>query len=488
MSYGEKIAKNAVWLIAATMLNKIIGFTAFYIIARITGPTIIGTYFYSVSVTSVFVVFSDLGMTPVLIRAIASAREDGARLMGAAFRLKIILTPLAILGALAYGVLNHVDPVTMGTIAIACLVMAADTFHLALYGSLRGRQNLRIEAVGMLVGQVMTTIAAISAALFKMGPQGLVAALLLGSLWNVLWSLVKTRKLGIRILEPRLSDYRRLAHEALPFGISGVAVKIYSYVDSLLIHIYYGATAVGVYSIAYKMTYALQFLPLTFSAALYPALSSAWSKKDHEALRRNFVGSMRFLAAAGFAFTAALSALAPRVVSIFYDPRYFGSIVPLEILPWVLLPIFMDFPIGALLNATNRAHLKTSAMVATMVLNVTLNMILVPRFGPTGAAWAGVFSFWFLFFIGIFFSYKDAGGLRAIISILARSLFAAGISWAAWRYVGGFMPFTGAFFFGGAIALIVAFALRLLTVDDIQFALRLRRRTITEDDDIHAES
>ena len=133
MSYGEKIAKNAAWLIAATMLNKVIAFGAFYIIARLTGPTITGTYFYGVSVTSVFVILSDLGMTPVIIRTIASGRDDSSRIYGAVFRLKYILAPIAIVFALAYGFLTGADFTTMLTIAIACLVMTADTFQLAMY-------------------------------------------------------------------------------------------------------------------------------------------------------------------------------------------------------------------------------------------------------------------------------------------------------------------------------------------------------------------
>lgn len=488
MSYGEKIAKNAVWLVAATMLNKVIALAAFYVIARLTGPHTTGTYFYGVSVTSVFVVLSDLGMTPVIIRAIASQREDSSKLLGAAFRLKAILAPIAILIALGYGYLNGVDRETMMTIAIACLVMTADTFHLALYGALRGKQNLRIEAVGMLVGQILTTLCAITAALLQFGAPGLAGALLVGSTWNVVWALSKTRELKISFSEPSRAHYRTLIHEAVPFGISGVAVKVYSYVDSLLIHAYHGATAVGYYAVAYKMTYALQFLPLTFTAALYPALASAWAKKEHVALRKAFVGSLRFLAAIGFVLSAGLSGLAPRLIDVLYGPKYLGSVAPFEVLPWVLLPIFMDFPIGSLLNATNRAYLKTSAMVATMVVNVILNVVLVPSMGPLGSAWAGVFSFWLLFFIGVVFSQRDAGGYWTILSILLRASLSAGISWCAWRIIGSHMPLIAAAAFGGAVALIMAFSTRLITIDDFRFVLRLKKRPAELEEDIHAES
>jgi O-antigen/teichoic acid export membrane protein len=217
MSTSKSVAKNAAWLMVATTLNKVVAFVAFMLVARFVGPHITGTFFYSVSVTSVFVVLADLGMTPVIIRAIAAAREDGESLLGAAFRLKTILAPIAIMCALGYGALNHNDAQTMATIGIACLVMTADTCHLALYGALRGRQNLRPEAIGMFVGQLLTAAASITAALLGFGPVGLAASLLLGSLWNVVWALGRARQFGIKIRRPVLSDYRHLLVEAVPF-------------------------------------------------------------------------------------------------------------------------------------------------------------------------------------------------------------------------------------------------------------------------------
>jgi O-antigen/teichoic acid export membrane protein len=475
MSSGARIAKNAAWLVVATTLNKVLAFISFIVVARLTGPSVTGTYFFGVSVTSIFVTFADLGMTSVIIRAIAGARENAERLLGAGFRAKLILAPLAIAMALGYGFLKGVDTTTLGTIAIACLVMTADTFHLLLYGVLRGKQQLQPEAIGMFVGQVLTTLAAICAAVLHLGPMGLAAALLLGSLWNVLWALGKINDLELKILAPQSGDFRMLFREALPFGIAGIAVKVYSYVDSLMLQAFHGAKAVGIYSVAYKMTYALQFLPLTFSAALYPALAAAWSQKAHDELKRVFVGSLRLMAALSFPVAAGLSALSPRIIPLAYGNQYLPSIPSLEILPWVLIPIFMDFPVGSLLNATHRAHIKTSAMVGVMLINIVLNAVFVPRMGPVGASLAGVCSFFALYVFGMIFTAKDSDGIWTQLSIFLRALSAAGVSWYAWRVLGDRMPLAAAVVFGGAIAVSVAFLLRLVTPTDVKMVLRFRR-------------
>lgn len=453
---------------AATTLNKLIAFGTFVVIAKLVGPTVTGTYFFGVSVTSLFVILSDLGMTPVVIRAMSGAREDGERLLGAALRFKIGLIPVAVLASLGYVLLTgQRDVGILVTVAIACLVLSADTVHLVLYGALRGRHNLKPEALGMCIGQMLTAIGSFSAAFAGFGAVGLVAALFVGSAWNVVWAAFQIKKFHIPVRSPRRADFCTLAIEAIPFGIAGISVKLYSYVDSLLLYTFHGATTVGMYAVAYKMTYALQFLPLTVTAALYPALAKYWAEKRHDDLARTFLGSMRFLAAIGFPLSAGLSALAPRLISSIYGSRYDGAIAPFVILPWVLLPIFIDFPIGALLNATHRAHLKTTAMVITMLINVGLNVWLVPLHGPVGAAWAGVASFWTLMFIGFFFTRRDTQGVWPAVSILTRATGAAACAWVAWRMIGGFFSLPTAIMFGAAISILLAFALKLITREDV---------------------
>jgi O-antigen/teichoic acid export membrane protein len=488
MSYGKSVAKNAFWLVAATTLNKAIAFVTFAVVARLVGPNVTGTYFFSVGVTSIFVVFADLGMTPVVIRAIAAARDDGGKMLSATLKSKLVLAPISVLCALAYGVLNHVDTATMAAIAVACLVMSADTVSLALYGALRGKQNLKPESFGMLIGQILTAASSIAAAVFGLGAVGLAGALLVGSTWNVIWSWIKVRQFKIHFANATLIDMRTLLYEAWPFAVAGIAVKGYSYFDSLLIHAYQGAAAVGQYAVGYKMTYAWQFLPLTFVAALYPAMSAAWAKHDHDALKKVFLGSLRLMAAMSFPVAAGLSALAPRIIPLIYGKAYVAAIPPFAILAWVLIPIFLDFPVGSLLNGSHRAHLKTMAMLGTLVVNVVLNTILVPSLGPVGAAWSGLFSFTVLFLIGLYFSRSDAGGWLVTAGILVRACVAAAISWMAWRWVGGAMPLPASVVFGSAVAIAMAFAFRLVTGEDVRWVLSLRKRTVVEEEDVHAEA
>ncbi|HWQ99870.1 MAG TPA: polysaccharide biosynthesis C-terminal domain-containing protein, partial [Candidatus Methylomirabilis sp.] len=162
------------------------------------------------------------------------------------------------------------------------------------------------------------------------------------------------------------------------------------------------------------------------------------------------------------------SALAPRCIPLVYGNQFLGSVTPLGILPWVLLPIFLDFPIGSLLNATHRAHWKTTAMGATMVINAALNAVLVPAYGPVGASWAGVLSFWFLMAAGIAMTWRELPSVGWFAWLLGRALLVAGGTWYAILYVGAIMPFVLDVLFGAAMAGTLLLVTRLLTFDDVR--------------------
>jgi O-antigen/teichoic acid export membrane protein len=300
--------------------------------------------------------------------------------------------------------------------------------------------------------------------------------------WNVGWSWTQTRVHHVVPRAPARADIRSLARQALPFALAGLFVKVYSYLDTLMINAFHGSAAVGTYAVAYKVTYAFQFIPLVFTAALFPAMSLVHASGDRDKLKIVFSGAMRMMALIGAPLAAGLSAIADRFVPMVYGLEFLGSVAVLELLPWVLLPIFLDFPIGSLLNATHRAHLKTGAMGATMVVNAVLNAFLVPSFGPVGAAWAGVASFWFLLSVGVWFTRRDMPSASWIAWLLARSAFVAAATWLAVRGPGTAMPLPLTVLFGGACGVVALLVTQLLRVEDVRVALSwLKQRVKTPD-------
>ena len=343
-------------------------------------------------------------MTSVVIRDVAKLPEQATNLVRKALWLKIPFMTLGVIGSVTASWVLGYDALVRDLVMIASLVMLADAISLLFYGVLRGHHALRFESIGIFLGQTCTLVFGGAVLLIHPSLRLLIFALLAGSIFNMVYSAYHVvRLLGIQTLRPEWDNIltKKMLVAALPFAFAGIFVKVYSYVDSVFISKFIGTAAVGIYAVAYKFTYSFQFLPMALVAALYPRMSSLVGK-DNAGLQRLFDDAIWYLAVLAVPISFGLFAVAPDAVALAGE-GYEGAVPILQVLIFVLIPIFLDFPVGSLLNAAGRQGTKTTIMGITMLINILLNALLIPRYGVMGAAYSAIASFTFLLFGGLHF-------------------------------------------------------------------------------------
>ncbi|MDQ5919573.1 MAG: hypothetical protein QG668_300, partial [Patescibacteria group bacterium] len=237
-----------------------------------------------------------------------------------------------------------------------------------------------------------------------------------------------------------------------------------------------GPAEVGSYAVAYKLTYALQFLPMAFVAVLYPSLSAAHAKGDTEGLAHTALGSWRFMAILGFPLAAALSGFAPRLIDVLYGEAFASAARVLAVLAWALPLLFLDFPVGSYLNATHKAVQKTTAMGWTMLVNGAVNLLLVPRIGSVGAAIAALSGYVALLGVGMWYS-REVFALRDAWIIAFKGVAVGLLTWLLIVYGLAPLPLVPALILAplGALALLVGTKL-LMKRDIVQVSQWVVRR------------
>lgn len=404
---NDKLAKNTSYITMASVGQKIIAFVYFLFIARTLMPEMTGVYFLATSVISLFAVFTDFGINPVVIREIAKRPHDIKKIVKQALGAKIFFTILAVLGVFVATYFLNYDELTTRLIWLTILVMLIDTTHLLFFGVLRGQQRLKFEAIGMFTGQLVTSLFGALSLVFYPSLYFLIVALILGSSINLLISTMNVvKQFGWTVLVPTFNRQRFIVlfKIALPFALAGIFTRVYSTVDTVLVSKFLDTVSVGIYSIAYKFTYAFQFLPLAFVAALYPNLSSLFDN-DLKALRNTFNRAMWYMMIIVTPLVFGIWLIADEAV-LLAGVEYADAASVLKLLIFGLIPIFLDFPVGSLLNAANRQTTKTAIIGVTMIISVLMNILLVPRIGLIGAATSAIVSFSFMFIAGLFFIKK----------------------------------------------------------------------------------
>jgi O-antigen/teichoic acid export membrane protein len=195
--------------------------------------------------------------------------------------------------------------------------------------------------------------------------------------------------------------------------------------DTVLLSLLSGDRAVGLYSIAYKVTFALQFIPTAFAASLLPGLSN-YFVTDKNKLAEVFSRAVIYLTAIAVPVALGIITLAPEIIRAIY-PAYVESIWPLQILIFSLIFLFVTFPVGSLLPACNRQGRHTLNIGLAALANIGLNLWLIPRWGPAGAAVASLLSTLILLALGWWVARQLVSYNRSEFNFRLLKILAAGL-------------------------------------------------------------
>lgn len=468
MTKVANIAKNTSYLTLALILQKVISFTYFTLLARYIGPEYLGKYYLAISFTTIFAIFIDLGFTNVLTREIAKDQPSAGRWLGNVLALKLPLAVLAV-GSVALIVnLIGYDSLTRSLVYISCLSMVLDSFTATFFAVVRGYHNLKYESVSSVVFQLIVLVAGYGALLLGGGLLPAMAALALASLFNFVYSGIIVRyRLGIslRAVYDRPFILHILA-VSWPFAAYAILQRLYTYLDSVLISVLAGDVQVGLYQVAFKIIVALQFLPLAFTASLYPALSAYW-QSNRAQLAVSFERAMNYLIIISMPIMVGAVVLADRIVLLFTS-EYAASVWPLRISILSLLFIFVNFPIGSLLNACDAQRRNTVNMAIVTAVSVLMNLALIPHWQAFGASMTVLVTNLLMFLLGLF-AVRQIIVYRARknLAILGKAFLASALMGAAVYFGARYMNIFAVTALGGIIYFLFLFLAKGFTKADI---------------------
>lgn len=395
-----KLAKNTIYYTGALTIQKILAFIYFWFISNSLFPGQLGQYVFALSYATLFSVFVDLGLSPVLTREASKNKEQANVYLKNVLGLKI---PLAIITILVAWLTINITGKESGVkllIYLASFIMILDSFSLSFWVIFRARHNLKYESIATILVQIIIFTLGIIALKTTGQVKHLIMALVAASIFNFLlsMSLIKFRlKFSLTPqYDPKI--YRHFLKIIPAFALAGIFVKIYNTADSILLSYLASDEAVGFFAIPAKIVYAFQqILPAAFAAVIFPAFSYYY-KTSKKLLEKTFDRAFSYLTVVSLPLTAGLIILAPQIIARVW-PSYIEVVPTFYIMALAIPFIFLAFPTGYLLNACDRQKNTTINRGIVTALAVILNIILIPKFGFFGAGIAFFITNFILLFL-----------------------------------------------------------------------------------------
>ncbi len=468
---AQNIAKNTTWLTSAYIFQKIFAFIYFTLIARWLGASDIGLYVFAISLTTILSVFIDFGLSPVLIRESAKYKEKANAYLNNVITVKLLFSVITFIAAVIIINLLNKPPIVSMMVYLAGLVMIFDSFSLSFWSIFRAWQNLKYESISIAINQILIFIVGLAGILLKFPIYVLVIALLCGSFFSFIYPLILLKfKLDFKFkLQWQAETLKTLFKIALPFALAGIFTRVYSYIDQVLLSVLIGDQSLGWYSVAYKITYALQFIPAAFAAAIFPAMSY-YHACEKEKLKQVFEKSMYFLIIASLPIAFGIASLADKIILFLYTSEYAPSILTLQIFIFAIIAIFLSFPVGSILNACDKQAINTFNLGVTMILNIILNIILIPRYQQVGAAIAALSSLSLMFILNLAWVPKIIKyDYKFLFIKLLKALFSALIMAAIIMYLKQSINFIILIIISALIYSLIMYFIKGFKIEDIKY-------------------
>ena len=399
-AFHSALFRGGAWSLAIQGQLVILQLLTGIILARKLGPSEFGAYSFTLAVVTLIQIMPNSGLDNVVVRFSAqyNAQHRWASLRGLwraatiAAGLYGILSAATVLACVILGWLpaaHALSPTILATSALPlCFLPMATNFGAALRAitpGVLGQLPIYVVRPWVYFLVLLALLLAVPQALTAenaMYAQGMaaIATVFLAGYW--LWTQrpIETHK------ESPEYEYRPWLRAVLPYCLMGGLMLLNTQADVLLLGMLSSGYQTGLYKIAAN---GANIAGLSLGAAnLYigPRISALYTTRDFKRLQRLISLSVRSTFIITLVIVCVFWLWGSRLIEGLFGAAYLPAYAPLLILGAAQVINVGSGSVGLILNMTGHERVAVSVAAAAAVLNIALNLYLIPKLGGVGAA------------------------------------------------------------------------------------------------------
>lgn len=380
-SSKQILAKNTFWLGAIEFGSKLILLATTLAIVRYLGPKDFGIYNFSLAFASLMSILSDLGINAILTRDTAKNKDQAEKLLANAVGMRLLgSVAVIVMTIISYPFLgNNKDHFGLIILAVIyTLTMAMQGGVLAVLVAFEKMEYTFAVRMGYYVGILAITMVVVS---LNLGIGSMLAGYTLMAMLTIILAIYWLKELGVRTrVAFDKAEWRQLWVELWPMFGFIAAGTIYTNLDTMLISKFFGNEEVGIYQAGYKILYAFQSVNI-INSATFPRFAIL----IHEQKKEKLTKLLRWLIIGSGAILITIAILITWqrdfIIHLIYGKAYDSAAVIMAVLVWGGVLNYFRIMATNLLVAERKQRLVLRAMLAGLLVNVVLNVLIMPRVG-----------------------------------------------------------------------------------------------------------
>lgn len=384
-STKQTVVKNTFWLFFGEIIGRLFKLGIIVFATRALGAEGWGVFSYALAFVSLAYIFADIGINTFVTRELSKDDPDKYKYLSAALVFKLILLLVSLLASVLiipyFGSISLQLPLV---IAIA-LLNFSDSLREFFLSVNRAFQKMEREASIKIIMSVAITLLGTLLILHNPTPLSLAIAYAAGSIIATVATIFWLPK-DFKNIEWKFpfSYMKTIFDFAWPF----IALTVFSTalvtIDSIMLGQMKSATEVGLYSAAQRIIQFLAIIPIYIGISLFPLLS----KREGNDLASSEIFEKTMVIVLAIAFPLAIGGflLSHQIVTLLFGASFILAAPVLAILMIVIIADFSYIILNNIIYVKNIQRKFILASFVGLVINILLNIYLIPHYGAIGAA------------------------------------------------------------------------------------------------------
>ncbi len=383
---SRRVVADVAAQIGGQALNILLGIVTTVVIVRALEATRYGEWATILAAIELIAMVGNLGLETVAVRMAAQDPEREGAWVGAATTLRLaLMAPMLAIFFAVLALLASDEQMAIAGIVLSATFLTAAISTLRVVFRLHVRNHVTVAfttANSVLWAGSVVAIAALGG--------GLVAfALAFSAIAIVIQCSLAL--LALRTMHVQFRGSRALWPRILGVGISvGIAATLtfaYGRIDQILVfELASDPAEVGVYAAMYKILDNAGVVPLAVMTTLFPIMAGLYPA-DPERLKRMMQIAIDYLTIVALGGLALALAAAEPIVQLLYGSDYVSGASILPVLLAAFIPICIGNVAGNMVVAMDMQRRYIWFALLGLLLNVPLNVVLIPEHGIEAAAW-----------------------------------------------------------------------------------------------------
>ena len=385
-----RLVKNVLLLFSSQVASWTFALLWLFVVPRRLGPTAIGEFVIATSITAILGTFVNQGAGTLLTKDIARDPQVAGRLVGGTLLMRMACVLPAFVLTTVYSTLLHFSTEQTVLVWLATLGMLAASLSGAFQAAFTGLERMGFNAYANVIGNGLASILGIAVVL---GGGGIVALMALESALSVVVLLLNlrwARSLFALTWRNTAGAVPYIVRGGMSYWIGGLFFVAYLWIDSVLLSIMVPARVVGWYGAPTQLFASILMVCGVLCTAWFPRMATAY-KDGPQRLKEIGMPAVETVIVVSLPIAAGVVLVSKPVVQLIGGPAFSGAVPVLAILGLVVVPTFFNMVAYQVLLASNRQVAWIKVVGVATLLNIVLNVVLIPRFqaggnGAIGAA------------------------------------------------------------------------------------------------------